>query len=105
MLVDSFLGWWPGVRGPRWAYVAFQSAHKPFHRPPPQLLPPDWPPTPDDRSMYEAMIVSADTALGHMLAGIDLARTVVVLVGDNGTPESLAPDPIETSIVRTTTAS
>jgi arylsulfatase A-like enzyme len=93
VLVDSFLGWWPYVRGPRMAWVAFQSAHQPFHRPPPELLPPGWPPTPDTRSMYEAMIVSADTALGQMLAGIDLARTVVVLVGDNGTPETVSPDP------------
>lgn len=94
-IVSTFHSFWSAQRGPRFAYVAFQSAHEPFHRPPPELLPPNYPPTPDPRSQYEAMIVSADMALGQMLADIDLARTYVVVLGDNGTPESLAPDPLK----------
>jgi arylsulfatase A-like enzyme len=93
-LVSSFGQWWTQTRGPKMAWVAFQAAHEPFHRPPDELLPPGYPPTPDTRSKFEAMIVSADIALGQMLAQVDLKQTYVILVGDNGTPESLAPDPL-----------
>lgn len=92
-LVDSFTRVYPALRGPRFAYVAFQAAHEPFHRPPDTLLPPGYPDTPDDRALFESMIVSADTALGTMLARIDLAHTYVIVLGDNGTPPGAAPFP------------
>ena len=40
-----------------------------------------------------ARIVSADVALGEMLAALDLDRTLVVVVADNGTPPDVAPFP------------
>jgi len=94
-LVTSFLNWWPIVRGPKMAWVAFQAAHEPFHRPPDSFLPPGYPPTNDERAQFEAMIVSADTGVGELLAAIDLAHTYVILVADNGTPEKVAPDPLK----------
>jgi len=94
-LLASFSSWWPLTRGPRMAWVAFQAAHEPFHRPPDALLPPGYPPTTGERAQFEAMIVSADTAVGELLRDIDLTTTYVVLVADNGTPESVAPDPLK----------
>jgi len=91
-LLDSFTRLYPPQRGPRFAWVALQAAHEPFHRPPDVLLPPGYPDTPDFRAQYEAMIVSADTALGELLAVLDLDRTLVVVVADNGTPPDVAPD-------------
>jgi len=94
-LRDRFLGIYPPQRGPRFAWVALQAAHEPFHRPPEVLLPPGYPDTPDFRSKFEAMIVSADTVLGEMLSVIDLDTTLVVVVADNGTPPDVAPDPLK----------
>jgi arylsulfatase A-like enzyme len=91
-VLDSFATLYPPQRGPRFAWVALQAAHEPFHRPPDRLLPPGYPDTPDARAQYESMIVSADVALGEMLAVLDLDRTLVVVVADNGTPPDVAPD-------------
>jgi len=92
-LVDAFLGWWPRARGPRMGWVAVQAAHEPFHRPIAEFLPPDYPPTPNIRAKFEATVVSADVALERMLAAVDLNRTYVVVLADNGTPPDVAPDP------------
>lgn len=39
------------------------------------------------------MLRALDTTLGQMLAGVDLTRTLVIVVGDNGTPDAVAPVP------------
>lgn len=90
---DEFLTWWPAARGPRFAYVATNLAHGPFHAPPADLLPPGAPVAVLRRDRYEAMIRAADTILGQMLLEIDLERTLVVVVSDNGTPEQVTPEP------------
>lgn len=38
------------------------------------------------RPYYEAMIQAMDTELGRVLANVDLEETLVILLGDNGTP-------------------
>ena len=44
------------------------------------------------RDMYKAMVRDMDRLLGQMLEAIDLERTLVILVADNGTPtETRAP--------------
>jgi len=90
---DAFLDWWTRTPGAKFAVVAYQAAHGPFHRPPAELLPPNYPGTLSSRDRYEAMIVSLDHVLGEMLAVIDLADTYVIFIGDNGTPQTVAPDP------------
>jgi len=91
---DSFMQWWQASPSPRFAWVAFQAPHGPFHNPPARLLPAGWPlPAPTDREKWEAMLASADFALAAMLGVIDLERTIVVVVGDNGTPQEVASEP------------
>lgn len=90
---DEFLAWWETARGPRLAYVAVNLAHGPFHAPPADLLPPGAPVPVLRRDRYEAMIRAADTILGQMLLAVDLERTLVVVIGDNGTPEQVTPEP------------
>lgn len=97
-LRDAFLEWWPQTPGPRFAWVALQAPHGPFHRPPASMLPPNWPPTPSSRLRWEAMAASADKAIGEMLAAVDLSDTVVVILADNGSPSSLAPFPAKGSV-------
>jgi arylsulfatase A-like enzyme len=92
-LRDAFVTTWPRLRKPALALVNCNLAHSPFHRPPRDMLPRDYPPTPTARALYEAMIVAWDRSLREMLASIDLARTLVIVIGDNGTPGQVAPEP------------
>jgi len=49
-----------------------------------------------DRYAFEAMIQALDTELGRLLAGVDLERTTVILIGDNGTPPNVVLPPLAT---------
>lgn len=77
---------------PRLAYVNFTTPAAPFTAPPPDQLPVGYPLPTNDRESLEAAVVAFDTALGRVLAAIDLSRTIVVLTSDGGT-SSLAPPP------------
>ena len=81
---DEFRDWWVSTPSPRFAYVAYQAAHSPFHVPPSMGVP--GPIKFTDRKMYEFMVTSLDDAIGEMLAVIDVETTVFLFVGDNGTP-------------------
>jgi arylsulfatase A-like enzyme len=94
---QAFDALWPTMQGPRFAVYAAQLAHADlsaaeFHRPPDALLPggSSYPPTPTKRLRYEAMIAALDTQIGQLLA--TAPNAVFVIVGDNGTPKSVAPD-------------
>lgn len=89
---DVFRAGWLGSSGPRFAMVCPNLAHAPFHPPPAELLPPGYPPPTTARAMYEAMIRAQDTLIGQMLAGFSLKDTLIIIVGDNGTPPQIAPD-------------
>jgi arylsulfatase A-like enzyme len=83
---DAFLKWWRETEGPRLAVVAFSAPHSPVHMPGPELLPEGYPETNTNRGMFEAMVISMDTAIGQILAAVDLSNTLVLFLGDNGTP-------------------
>lgn len=89
---DAFRAGWLGSSGPRFAMVCPNLAHAPFHQPPADLLPPGYPTPTTARAMYEAMIRAQDTLIGQMLAGISLKNTLIIIVGDNGTPPQIAPN-------------
>lgn len=86
---------------PWFCWVAFNAPHTPLHRPPPTLHTANLTGTTDDiaanpRDYYLAMVEAMDTEIGRMLNEIDpavRANTVVVFVGDNGTPGSTTPRP------------
>lgn len=92
---DAFLDWWQTSAGsaPRFGYVAFQAPHGPFHLPPAGILPAGYPvpanPTP--RELYECMLVSLDFVIGEILNTVSLSDTLVVFLGDNGTPTQVPP--------------
>lgn len=92
---QRFEALWPVLPGPRFAVYASNLAHSPYHRPPSSLLPggSSYPGTPTDRLKYEAMIAALDVQMGQILANVNLATTVVIVVSDNGTPEDVAADP------------
>jgi len=88
--VEELTAWWDVIQGPRLAVWAPQLAHAPFHRPPEDLIP-GQPLALTTRGKYLAMIQAFDTLLGEVLSHVDLSRDLVIVMGDNGTPENLLP--------------
>jgi len=84
--------WWSALGGSKLFVVAPALAHGPMHAPPANLLPPGYVVGPSQRQKYEAMIVALDTIIGEILAEVD-EETLVIVIGDNGTPINVSPDP------------
>jgi arylsulfatase A-like enzyme len=90
--VDNALAWLSQQDPSRpWLlYLAFHAPHQPWHKPPPQLHTYDLsggcsPPL----NCYRAALQAADTELGRLwnaLAPEVRAQTLVIVMGDNGTP-------------------
>ncbi len=106
--VDWFLDW-AGARTQPWvAYVAFHSAHAPWHVPPDGLYTVDLSTAPpvgeDPRPYYKAMLEAMDHEIGRMLDGLGAWRedTLVVFLGDNGSPYPIPVDPFHPSKAKTT---
>lgn len=92
-VADVLFYHWANTPKPALAVVAPALAHGPFHVPPANLLPAGYPTPITARQRYEAMIRAMDTLLLRTLAAVNLLDTVVIVVGDNGTPQQVAPDP------------
>jgi arylsulfatase A-like enzyme len=84
---DALVTNWPLAPSPRLAYVCTALAHSPFHPPP------GYSPFLPQSARYDAMLAYLDATVGAMLAAVDLEETLVIVVGDNGTPPQYAPDP------------
>lgn len=97
--VDDALAWIGAQTGPWTCTVSFNAPHKPFHIPPPDLTTYTFGPNPTDVRMYRAMIEAMDTEIGRLLAGLggSLSNTVVIFLGDNGTPAMVTQSPYTTS--------
>jgi hypothetical protein len=99
--VDEAIAWLGGVSGPWMMVFNFNLPHVPFHAPPPQLHTVDLSgagtPASDPRPHYKAMVQTMDTELGRLLAAVDARRddTVVIFVGDNGTPGAVVAPPFD----------
>lgn len=86
---------------PWFCWVAFNAPHSPLHLPPSDLQTTNLSGTDADiaanpRDYYLAMVEAMDSEIGRMLDELDpavRANTVVVFVGDNGTPRFAIPDP------------
>ncbi len=84
---------------PWFAWVAFNAPHSPWHLPPNDLHTANLSGTDADiaanpRDYYLAMVEAMDTEIGRLLNELDpavRANTVVVFVGDNGTPTMTLP--------------
>ena len=85
--------WWTGTNGTRLGVLSLNLAHAPFHVPPAHLLPSGYPTPTNQRQRYEAMIVAYDTLLGQVLAGLNPQNTLVIVLGDNGTPPNAGGGP------------
>lgn len=92
--VDDALDWIHRVEGeatPWFCVLSLTAAHTPLHVPPAALLPSPIPPNPTSREKFLAMIQAIDTELARLLTSpdINLRETLVVILGDNGTPANV----------------
>ncbi|NOX59766.1 MAG: sulfatase-like hydrolase/transferase [Planctomycetes bacterium] len=92
--VDDALSWIAEQTTPWTCTVAFNAPHSPFQDPPPGLHSFDLS-LADDTLRYKAMIEAMDTEIGRLIAGIgsDVDNTVIIFLGDNGTPASVTEAP------------
>jgi len=80
---------------PWFVLAAVHAPHGPWSAPPAELV---TQPVADDApvaELYDAMLEAADTELARLLAVVDLDDTLVVVMGDNGTPKDAVRPPIE----------
>lgn len=89
---------------PWFAWVSFNAPHSPWHVPPSTLCnapscPNTWcgalPPNPSNRDMGKAMVEAMDAEIGRFVNVLDLVapNTIVIFMGDNGTPSQLSEAP------------
>ena len=89
---------------PWFAWVAFNAPHTPFHLPSPTSLCPSYASlsgtagdiSANPRSYYNAAVEAMDTEIGRLLAAVDLSKTTVIFLGDNGTPGQVLQTPFPT---------
>ncbi len=99
-IVDDAIQSFRTLSEPWFTWVAFNAPHSPFHVPPQSLTtlrPGSRSPIPD---RYAAMVEAMDTEIGRMLSAMTpelTRRTVIMFVGDNGTPEHAALPPLTPS--------
>ncbi|MGK0216992.1 MAG: arylsulfatase B [Planctomycetota bacterium] len=89
--VDDTLRQVQHLPDPWFIYMNFNAAHSPFHTPPANLHTQGQPST--DRERYRAMLEAMDTEIGRLLEGLDLDNLLLIIIGDNGTPQSIVDGP------------
>jgi arylsulfatase A-like enzyme len=100
-LVDLAINWVEGQNQPWFLWLAFNAPHTPFHLPPLDLHDRQLPGSAEDidanpRSYYLAAIEAMDSELGRFLDSLDdrtRDNTIIIFVGDNGTPGLVAQAP------------
>ena len=86
--VESAIAWWSATSGPKFMQVSLNAPHGPYHFPPSELLGGFTSSAiTQNRQKYECQIRSADWAFSEILSAIG-SDTVVIVVGDNGTPQN-----------------
>ncbi|MDH7447781.1 sulfatase-like hydrolase/transferase [Aquimarina sp. 2201CG14-23] len=106
---DLAIDWVDAQEKPWFLWLAFNAPHTPFHLPPTALhsqgdLPTDQAsidanPTP----YYMAAIEAMDSEIGRLLSSFseeERANTVIIFIGDNGTPNQVAQSPYNSNRVK-----
>lgn len=96
-LTDQALDWISGQTQPWFVWLAYNAPHSPFHLPPAALHTQNLSGDPADiaaneRAYYLAAIEAMDTEIGRLLQTLPADQrnnTVIIFVGDNGTPNQI----------------
>ena len=96
--VDDAIARTESMPQPWFLHLAFNAPHAPFHAPPAGLhgYPLSGDPELTPQMHFRAMAQALDTEMGRLFASIDpsvLARTTVIFVGDNGSPNEVVTPP------------
>jgi arylsulfatase A-like enzyme len=96
--VDDAIARLSTMREPWLLYVAFNAAHVPFHAPPPNLHTYVLTGTPQTNPVehYGAAVEAIDTEIGRLLDTLPpavRAKTTIVFLGDNGSPNEATTTP------------
>ncbi len=69
-------------------WMGFNAPHDPFHDPPADLAPEGGYSTTGtaNKDLYIRMLEALDTEIGRLLELVDLSKTNIIVIGDNGTP-------------------
>jgi arylsulfatase B len=102
-LVDLAIDWVDKQDSPWFLWLAFNAPHTPFHLPPGNLHDRVLTGTSEDIESnplpyYLAAIEAMDTEIGRLLDSFDAAtreNTLIIFIGDNGTPGQVAQAPFE----------
>lgn len=84
---------------PWFLWLAYTAPHTPFHLPPAELLSgntlsgDEADIAAEPLSYYLAMLEALDTEMGRLLGTVDMDNTMVIFIGDNGTPNQVAQSP------------
>lgn len=99
VFTDRAIGWIAAQQKPWFLWQAYNAPHAPFHLPPADLhsatglVDDAGEIRRDPLPYYNAMLEAMDTEIGRLLASMPAnvrANTVVVFIGDNGTPGKVA---------------
>ena len=105
-LTDLAIDWIAAQNQSWFCWLAYSAPHSPFHLPPQELhsqgvLPEDETSiSANPLPYYFAMIESVDSELGRLLSSLSsstLENTLIVFIGDNGTPNQVAQTPYTTT--------
>ncbi|MFT5139011.1 MAG: cytochrome c peroxidase [Lysobacterales bacterium] len=99
--VDLSLDWIKDQSQPWFLWLAMTAPHEPFHLPPAHLHGRDLTGTEADINAnpldyYQAMIEAMDAEIGRLLEGLDentRDNTIIIFMGDNGTPRRVIQAP------------
>lgn len=75
---------------PWFCWLAFNAPHAPFHNPPADLATTNGN---SNTARYLAALEAMDRELARLLESVDLSKTNIFLIGDNGTPGNIAQAP------------
>jgi len=98
-LTDLAIDWVKNQEDPWFLWLAYNAPHRPFHLPPSDLHSQgDLPDNPaainaNPQPYYLAAIEAMDTEIGRLLGSLspeELKNTVIIFVGDNGSPRRVA---------------
>lgn len=96
--IDDAIALMPTLPEPWFLYLAPNAAHSPVHPPPDPLNPSGVTETDPLDEQYDAVLTALDIELGRMLGAMDpdvRARTVIIVMGDNGTPDFAITAPFD----------
>jgi len=93
VFTDKSLAWLKGKPEPWLLWLAHVAPHSPFHTPPANMY--STTPVNNNRQKYMAMIESFDFELNRLIQSIPdsvMENTVIIVLGDNGTPGNFLQD-------------